>query len=234
MLFRGLMVTALSGSLDGLVAAHNRGGPYFRNRATPTDPETARQINCRDAMQQLHDWWADELTETERQSWVPYAAAHPDSNRIGAVHTLSPWSMFCKQSFVRAQVIEQLGDSIHMHRLAPTDAPGLLGPATATLGVDNASLDVSWTNNYNWTGNDEAGILIYASQAIGPTINFFKGPYQLRDMILGDEEDPPVSPVNIPLGFTLAEGQKAFFRLRWTSNTAPTSSNWPGSVQRPF
>lgn len=228
------MVTALSGSLDGLVASHNRGGPYFRNRVVPVDPQTARQINCRDAFTQLNTWWKDELTPAERASWIPYATATPETNAIGSRHTLSPWAAFCRHSYVRAQVIEQLGYSIHMARSAPTDPPGLAGPAYALLNADNASLDVYWTSATNWEVEDEQGILIYASQAIAPTINFFKGPFQLRAMITGDEDTPPTSPTNVPLGFTLTAGQKAFFRLRWSSNSGPTSSNWPGSVQRAF
>lgn len=234
MLYKGLMFSAASGKLNGTVWAHNRGGTYVRSLSIPVDPQSTRQINCRDAMTDLKDWWQNELTPDERATWLPYSLATPQTNRLGDRHTLSPWAAFCRHSFVRAQVAQQLGYTVHMARNAPTDPPGLTGPATATLNADNASIDVAWSSAYNWEIEDEQGIIVYASQAIRPTVNFHKGPYQLRTMIVGDEEDPPLSPFNVPLGFTLAPGEKCFFRLRFTSNSGPTSNNWPGVVQRPF
>ena len=51
MKYIGLLSSAASGKLGGVVASHNRGGQYFRQHKIPTQPRTAAQKLVRNQLQ---------------------------------------------------------------------------------------------------------------------------------------------------------------------------------------
>jgi len=51
MKYIGLLSSAASGKLGGIVASHNRGGTYFRHHAVPVQPRTPAQTLVRNQLQ---------------------------------------------------------------------------------------------------------------------------------------------------------------------------------------
>lgn len=88
MKFRGLLATDLSGSLAGLVASHNAGGTYFRDRAIPTVSTTIFAIAAKNRLATTSQQWQG-LTDAQRLSWSEWAVNNPVSDRIGARITLA-------------------------------------------------------------------------------------------------------------------------------------------------
>lgn len=84
----GIAVGALSGSIGGSTASHNKGGAYFRTRAIPTNPSTTAQLTRRASLATVSIAWRN-LTNAQREAWENYARQNPTTDALGQAITLS-------------------------------------------------------------------------------------------------------------------------------------------------
>ena len=78
----GPMAAAISGSMGGTVFSHNKGGPYIRARAIPTNPGSTKQLNARARLSTYSQSWQT-LTDAQRQAWTEWARQNPVINSLG-------------------------------------------------------------------------------------------------------------------------------------------------------
>lgn len=210
MLFRPTIGTDLSGSLGGIVASHNKGGPYFRNRSIPTNPSTSFQQTLRNAMTVLTTAWNDDLTVVERDAWQTYADNVPLTNRIGESRNVSGQNMYVRGNIVALQTGFPRQDT------APTvfNLGSFTEPILVSADATAQTAEVSFTNTDAWANEDDSAMLVYLSRPQNPSINFFKGPYQFAGSIDGDAITPPVSPSTINSPFLISDGQTLFMQIR--------------------
>lgn len=78
----GIAVGALSGSIGGTTASHNKGGPYFRTRAMPTNPSSAAQQSVRADLATISGDWQN-LTGAQRLAWDEWGRQNPIKNALG-------------------------------------------------------------------------------------------------------------------------------------------------------
>lgn len=78
----GVAVGALSGSLGGSTFSHNKGGPYIRTRAIPTNPDSTTQLERRAALATTSTRWRN-LTNAERDAWAEWSRQNPITNALG-------------------------------------------------------------------------------------------------------------------------------------------------------
>lgn len=182
MKFKSQLTTMVSGSINGLVGSHNRGGQYFRSRVVPTDPGTAAQTEIRNIFADLANTWANVLTPTERTGWNTYADQVPWINTLGEEIRLTGINHFIGANSVRAIITNQLGGSAPRVDTAPSSfTRGLqpqLNPITATHATgppETISVPITWTNASEYGGTDQ--VIVYVSPPQNPGIKFFKGPY---------------------------------------------------------
>lgn len=71
-----------SGSVAGMTSSRNRFGQYKRTRATPVNPNTARQVLVRTRLVAASQAWAA-LDSGIRAQWVTYANAHAVTDSLG-------------------------------------------------------------------------------------------------------------------------------------------------------
>jgi hypothetical protein len=232
MLYLSHLISAASGKLNGLVAAHNHGGYYFREYVIPTDPATARQVNCRDAMTACYEQWTNDLSSDERQQWGAFAASKRRPNRMGQQRSLSGYPEFVRQKFHIHQANEQLGWSFNPGNAVPLYSnPFSTPPYLDWNGSDHVHL--YWDTDAWPALDDHSAILVYASTSRLPTINFFKGPFQLIGGIDGDPEEPPTPPVNFALQAAVASGQRVFYQLRFIGQDYDLAPPFRGMLQAP-
>lgn len=208
MLFRGLLATDLSGSMDGIVASHNRGGTYFRARAIPVNPNTIFQMAVRAFMSQLTSLWGDTLTDLQRAAWDLYALNVPLPNPIGQPRNVGGLGMYVRTNVFRLQ------NGIARQDTAPAifDLGSFTSPTIVSITAATGILSLGFTPADAWA-NEAGGIMgVYASRAQNPSINFFKGPYRLAGTIIGDPV-PPSTPAAITLPFATVVGQRIFIRV---------------------
>jgi len=211
-LFQSTFLAKASGSLAGSVFSHNKGGMYMRSRSMPTNPNTLPQQAVRDAMRICVNAWTNVLTNTERDSWNLYAFNTPILNKIGLPTKRSGQNMFIRSNVSRLQAILPQVNT---------------GPSTFDLGsftpIDTPTADASsqlcgfnFTNADDWANDLAGAMLVYQSRPQNPTIDFFKGPWQLATIIAGSSMTPPTSPASWTSLFPLVAGQKLFIKVRVT------------------
>lgn len=210
MLFRPLLGTDLSGSVGGIVASHNRGGAYFRNRSIPTNPNTTQQGVVRGAVNQLSSAWGTDLTQAQRDAWTTYGDNVGVQNRIGETIFLTG-----QQQYIRSNT-----PAIQAGIARQDDAPIIfdLGSFTdPTLDSINATLDqvdVAFTVADDWANEDDSHMLVYASRPQNASVNYPNIPMRLAGTIDGDLALPPASPATLDLPFPVEVGHKVFLQGR--------------------
>lgn len=201
MLFKSQVFTQTSGSVGGLTFSHNAGGMYTRARATPTNPNTTFQQEVRNAMSTLLGIWSATLTPAQRDGWSDYAADTPVTNRLGDAITLSGISMFVKSNVPRLQAL--LAPVLNRPPFNDFGPSPELTPSAASAATQNVS--IAFTNPGGWANQTGSALLIRLSRPQNPAINFFKGPYRLASVVLGNSTTPPASPVTVAFPFVAAE-----------------------------
>ncbi len=86
----------MRGKLGGNVFSRNKGGPYVRMHATPTNPNSARQQSTRAWLAQCSSLWNGTLTPAERAQWNEYAETHSALNALGQTIFLTGLDWFAK------------------------------------------------------------------------------------------------------------------------------------------
>lgn len=211
MIFKsGMLVGPVSGKLGGLVASHNNGGQYLRQKVTPTNPNSPAQQEVRTLFAELAARWRDNLNQTERDAWEVYAFNSPIQNRIGDTIKISGLAMYIRSNVPRLQA--------GMSRI--DTAPIIFGlaaqPATAAVIGNPPDIDISWTAaSEPWDNEVGAALLVYVSRPVNPSIAFFKGPFRFAGTILGALV-APTSPQTITPPFTLDGGTRFYVKLNVT------------------
>lgn len=210
MKFKPVLGSELSGSIGGIVASHNAGGAYFRNRVIPTNPGTAFQTAIRSFVGQLTSLWLNTLTPAERAAWDLYAANVPLLDALGEPINVSGLNMYVRSNTPRLQAALPRQDT----------APGTFNLGDFTpAGMTNATtagqtFDITFEVTDDWVGENDAAMLVYGSRPQNPSINYFKGPYRYADAVLGDAITPPTSPATMATPFAFVLGQVVHTRVQ--------------------
>jgi hypothetical protein len=183
MLIKSTILAQMSGSLNGSVFSHNRGGQYARNRSIPANPATTRQGEVRTSITVLSLQWGQVLTQSQRDAWINYAAANPVTNRLGDQTTLSGIAQYTKTNQFR---VGTLG-------LSPVnDPPGAISPPGGQIpsfvSADASSLGGAgqgMINTFVSTATTGYSLALYSSGPLSPGKGFWKGPYIQLQTIAG-------------------------------------------------
>jgi hypothetical protein len=191
------LIGDLSGSVGGVTAAKARSGiQYLRFRATPSNPQTARQQTVRAAMSALSSDWKFNLTPTERDSWSVQVVGQPESG-IGA---------FNRGNVARLQ-----------SGMSPVlEFDGSLSHAIPSIGAATnagSAISVVWQAN-GWEDIDGAALLFYVQQPVPPS-RTFQNRYRFGTVVLGDSGSAPTSPASFasPWGNSFTAGDKSVIRV---------------------
>lgn len=180
MKFTPSMAGSMSGSLGGFTASHNRGGQYLRRRSTPTNPNTSRQQTVRAIMDNLAQYWTNNLSDAQRTAWSTYAVNTPFTDVLGQTITMSGFNAFIKANMISQQWYTFTGLPVAVLEEAPTtfntgqsvvDVPTWGGFATANTVV----LEATWPT----PAPDDGDTYLFIAPPQNAGVKFFKGPYQL-------------------------------------------------------
>ena len=89
------LVSEMRGKLNGSVASKNRSCSYFRNKVTPVNPNTARQLAQRSILTTQAQAWRG-LTDAQRTSWNSSVATFAKTNIFGDLRNPSGFNLFCR------------------------------------------------------------------------------------------------------------------------------------------
>ncbi|GAI83697.1 unnamed protein product, partial [marine sediment metagenome] len=183
-------VTQMSGSIAGQTHARNRSGNYIRARTKPVNPKSTFQVYARTIMSLLAEYWYEDLTPTQRESWATYANAIVMKNKLNASIKLSGFNHFIRSNSVRRWYWASLGAEFQS---IVKDAPGGNGlppkdPSVAIdVDVDPQQISVSFNTDMDWCSEQFAGLIMRMGIPQRGTRNFFDGPWKPCMIILGNE-----------------------------------------------
>jgi hypothetical protein len=211
MKYKSPLLSQASGSVAGLTASHNKGGQYFRQRATPTNPNTPQQQVIRGLVNQLANRWVTTLLPAQRTAWNVYAANLNIADRLGDVIHLTGLNHYIRSNVPRLQAaLTVVDDGPTIFTLGEYTNP------TITFSAAAGDIEVDFTNTDEWAGEDDSAMLVSGSRPQTPATNYFKGPYRFADKIPGDAGTPPTTPAIISSAFAFAAGQMVFAFVRVT------------------
>jgi len=173
---------ALSGSLGGLTASHNKGGQYLRRRSVPTNPNTARQQQVRAALATLTQAWNSTLSDSERQAWRDYAASVTRTDKLGQTITLSGQQWYVASNVPRLQ---QLTSGLTVNGdgrvdVAPTTFnQGEPIQTVSTFSINSTGPVLTAAGALTAPASDDGYAVLFMGLPVNAGQRFFKGPYQL-------------------------------------------------------
>ena len=208
-LIKGLLASEMSGKIGGIVASHNKGGQYFRIFRVPVDPGSIDQLEVRNAFQSAGSEWNGTLTPEQREDWDAYATALGSTNPLG--DPIDPGG----KGLYTGWMTPRLRSSLPAVQAAPLEIfrPGFTTPTIDSIDTGAQTMTIGFDDTDLWANEDDGAMFIYISPPRSLGVNFFKGPYRLADVVLGDAITAPTTPVVVPLPFTLGAGQRVFVRI---------------------
>jgi hypothetical protein len=186
----------IRGSIGGKVYSRNRSGQYIRNRAVPTNPNTARQQAARLNFADCAVLWSSSLTPAQRTAWNLYGASVAVTNRLGQQIYLSGFNHFVRSNTAIKQVA------------------GTVVSAGPTISEATQLITVPFDTGRAWVGEDDAYMYIYMSQPRSPGRTYIGGPYRFAGSIAGDLALPPTSPQTVAVPFVVVENQRVIVEAR--------------------
>jgi hypothetical protein len=167
----GLAVGALSGSIGGSTASHNKGGAYFRTRVVPVNPNTTAQAAQRSRIALLATQWGQLLTAAQREAWAVFATNNPITDRLGQALTLTGAQAYSK---INARL---LAAGLSETAVAPgdQDVTDLL-TAVGTFDIGVGAVAVTFTPT-PLAANDH--IQVFATPGLSPGVSFVKNRLRL-------------------------------------------------------
>ncbi len=210
MKWKGALATELSGSLGGITASRNAGGPYFRARVTPVNPGSVFQAAVRGFVASLTSGWNSLLTPGQRDGWNTYALNVQIPDAFGDPRNVSGIAMYVRSNVPRLQAgLPRVDDGPAVFNLGPFTNPGF-----ETFVAAANTFDVTFTDTDAWANEDNAAMIILASRPQNPSVNFFKGPYRFAGLVAGASVLAPTSPETISAPFNIEVGQRIFVQAR--------------------
>lgn len=206
MKFKSQVYTQTSGSVGGLTYSRNKGGMYCRARRIPVNPNTAYQATVKNLLSQLQTYW-QALNNTQRNAWAVWAANMTFTNVMGDAESYTPVNCYILCNLQRLQAgLSRIDAAPVIYELAQLTPPVMTITAAGTTG------SLAFTNTDAWATEVGGALLIWASRAQQPTINYFKGPYRYTSKVAG-AVSPPTSPSVLTLPFPSGPtGSRQFFK----------------------
>lgn len=200
----------------------------MRNRVVPVDPATADQMTIRARMSAAMTAW-QALPQTNRDAWDKFAQGTPWHNALGQECRLTSVNMYLSIRLAALQILPALPSASFDD---PPCTPGLFPQnrvtiSTCTSGILEVGFNLAIVNNHP---TDTIRLGVQRSTAQSLSVNFWKGPYVVRDYWVS----PPVPPsFGIDQDFIRLTLNKRYFLryriLNVTSNNI-VSSPWHDSV----
>ena len=153
------MFTELSGSIGPHTYFKARSGLAVRERVTPRNDRTTRELAARNRMTTVSQAWSDK-TESMRLAWNAAAALYIATNHVGEPMLLSGHQLWCAVQTLR------LVAGLTEDTTTPTARKAALVPTLASVAATNVSI-ASISNAADYDGADVIVAQCSHKQSVG-------------------------------------------------------------------
>lgn len=194
----GALAQDARGSIAGTTFSKGRYGSYSRQKVSPVQPRTARQLAQRAIFSEASQGWRS-LTSAQRAQWDTWAGNHPVVNVFGDAQTLAGNAAYVRVNAMRrtagiATTAAPPADETPVPNAS--DAPAVGSTQTVTVTFDAAPA----TGKY---------FLVYTTAGKSPGVGFVNSDFRLAATIVGDgsETEFDVIPVDFNDRLAFIAGQ---------------------------
>lgn len=172
----------IRGSIAGQVHSRNTFGNYIRQKVSPVQPRTSRQLEIRTLFSELSRRYSYQLTDAQQEAWRQAAASAPVRDVFGDSITLTGINLYARLNSLRL-----------LQGLAPLDDPP---PVEEVPGLDNltltwdgtaVTLEVGFAPTPVPTG---FSLFVWATEPLNPGVAFVSPKLRLLAVLPPDTESP--------------------------------------------
>lgn len=201
----GAIVVDGRGKIGGHVASKNRGGSYFRTKVTPVNPSSTYQQTVRNRLAGLSSGWRG-LTAAQRASWNASVSDFSKTDIFGDIKNPSGFNLY-----------QRLNSNLLNCGEAALSSPPASEAVDAFTSFSAAAANGAQTVTLTYSAAIAADhkVLVRATPALSPGVNFVKSEFRQIDVIATADASPfSIETEYIAkFGAVGAAGQKIFFEL---------------------
>lgn len=208
-------VQDLRGSIAGQVHSRNTFGNYVRQKVSPVQPRTQRQLEVRALFSQLSRRFSQVLSDDQQEAWRQAAASTPVRDVFGDSITLTGINLYTRLNSLRALMGQP-----------PLDDPppveeveGLGSFRVAYLG--EGGLEVSFAPSPVPQGR---ALAIWATEPVNPGVAFVSHKLRLLTII----PEGTASPVNITQAYIQRYGTPTPGKAIYVAGELVSLAGWKG------
>ncbi len=151
-----------SGSVGARTSSRNSSGQYVRQRAIPTNPKTAAQVNARASLTDLAAAWRG-LTSMQIASWTAFGQSFTVVNSLGTAIHLTGLQCYVKVNAVN----KQNGDAVVS---TPPALPSFVACTVTAVTAVSATPLISLAGTTPTSGTK---YMVFAGAQTSPGVTFF-------------------------------------------------------------
>ncbi len=209
----GPAVAQVSGSIGGTTFSRNKGGQYMRNRAVPTNPNTALQQAVRENFATRVAEYSTTLTQIQRDGWIDYAQDNPILNALGQSILLTG-----QQWYIRLNTVLDQAGLTSVADAPPLGANPIPDEDFEITDAEEGpqALEFTWDITLPWQNEDGAALLVYQHIPVPASVKPGKGPYRLATSVLGSSTLAPTPAVEgaITSVWNISTGDRILLQAR--------------------
>lgn len=199
-------VSEIRGSIAGQVFGRNANGATIRNRTTPVNARSSRQVAVRNNLAGVASSWRT-LTDAQRDGWIAAAPSFPYTNRLGQPSVYTGQQLFNTLNMG----LVSIGEAVITSAPEPASTFGVIGTVSME-DPDVVDALVSVPPGADWV------IQAFSS---GPVSSGVMRPNSVTFRLLGnfpgDSLTIDLQPTYLALFGSIVTGQKAFFKFEAVS-----------------
>jgi hypothetical protein len=184
----------LRGSIAGQVHSRNTYGNYIRQKVSPVQPRTARQLEVRELFATLSRRFSNILTDEQQEAWRQAAASTPVRDVFGDSITLTGINLYTRLNSLRV-----LAGLQPLNWPPPVEEVEALGEFTANWDPGDRALTAAFTPSPVPTGRY---LFIWATEPLNPGVAFVSHKLRLLAILAPGTE----SPANLNAAYTARYG----------------------------
>lgn len=169
MKYIGLLSSAASGKLGGVVASHNRGGTYFRHHSIPVQPRTPAQRAVRNQLAAFSSAFKA-LTAAQIAGWNALGSTVTLKSKLGTTYSPTGQQLFvsCNKHLYEINITTQLSTAPSIPSIPSISVfsitPGGTSGSPATVSAIDYTVTPSLPDNF--------GVVVRASSVQSPGRTF--------------------------------------------------------------
>lgn len=154
----------IRGSIAGQVHSRNTYGNYIRQKVSPVQPRTRRQLEIRTLFTELSRRYSNTLTDDQQEAWRQAAASSPVRDVFGDSITLTGINLYARLNSLRLlQGLTPLDDPPPVEEVPSLDSLSLSwDPETSTLEVGFAPTPIP----------PGLSLFVWATEPLNPGVAF--------------------------------------------------------------